>query len=72
MDKELIFDTPDQINGARLLTLRSGLKLELIGLKMTRGRSCYAIIKNEFGFKGSKQKVFDQFTNFLQDKGLLI
>ena len=43
----------------RLLTLRSALELEMLGMKNSR-RSAYAIIKEEFGFKGNKQKVFDQ------------
>ena len=43
----------------RLLTLRSALKLELKGMKNSR-RSAYAIIKEEFGFKGNKQKVYNQ------------
>ena len=43
----------------RLLTLRSALELEMLGMK-NRRRSAYAIIKEEFGFKGNKQKVFDQ------------
>ena len=44
-----VLDTPEQIQMARYLTLRSGLKLELKGLRMTRGVSCYKIIKDTFG-----------------------
>ena len=43
----------------RLVALRSALRLEMLGMKNSR-RSAYAIIKEEFGFKGNKQKVFDQ------------
>ena len=50
----------DQMLGARLLTMRAGLRMELKGLRMTRGVSCYALIKQETGLKGSKQKVYDQ------------
>ena len=47
------------VNFFRLLTLRSALKLEILGMKNSR-RSVYAIIKEEFGFRGNKQKVYDQ------------
>ena len=33
----------------RLLTLRSGVKLEARGMRLTRGRTCTAIAKQEFG-----------------------
>ena len=41
----------------RLLTLRQGIKLEGKGLKMSRGRSCLAIVKSEFGWKGNRAKI---------------
>ena len=50
----------DNIDMARLLTLKSALKLEISGLKR-RGQSAYSIIKSEFNLKGNKQKVYDQF-----------
>ena len=65
-----VLDTPEQIQMARYLTLRSGLKLELKGLRMTRGVSCYKIIKDTFGLKGSKQKVLDQFEDLLREAGV--
>jgi hypothetical protein len=51
----------------RMLTLKQALKLELIGLKMSRGTSAYAIIKREFNLKGSKQKVYDQYVSIIED-----
>jgi len=58
--------TPEEISAARLITLRGALKLELLGMKR-RGRSAYAIIKDEFGLKGNKQKVYDQFDEIVKD-----
>ena len=49
----------------RLLTLRSALELEILGMKR-RGRSVYSIIKEEFGFKGNKQKVYDQIDAYIK------
>ena len=57
----MILNTPTQIEAFRFKALLRGLKLELVGMKMSRGRSCYSIIKEEFNLKGSKQKVYDQF-----------
>jgi hypothetical protein len=48
----------NQIEGARLLTLRSMLKLEILGMHR-RGRSAYAILK-DMGFKGTRESVLAQ------------
>lgn len=61
-----VLDTPEHIEMIRYKTLLRGLRLETQGLQMSRGRSCYSIIKQEFGLKGSKQKVFDQFKLMLE------
>ena len=61
-----VLDTPEQIEMFRYKTLLKGLRLEILGMQMSRGRSCYSIIKKEFGLKGSKQKVFDQFKLMLE------
>jgi len=66
----MVLDNPKQIEAFRLRTLLKGLKLETMGMKMSRGRSCYSIIKEDFGLKGSKQKVYDQFKQLLQKEGL--
>lgn len=58
--------TPTQIEAFRFKTLLRGLKLELVGMKMSRGRSCYSIVKEEFRLKGSKQKVYDQFKQLIE------
>jgi len=61
-----VLDTPEQIEMFRYKTLLKGLRLEILGMQMSRGKSCYSIIKQEFGLKGSKQKVFDQFKLMLE------
>jgi hypothetical protein len=46
---------PDQINVYRLMTLRSALKLESIGMKRSHGRSTNSIVCAELGLpKGTK------------------
>ena len=55
------------INNYRILALRSGLGLEMKGIKVHRGPTCYAMIKKEFGFKGSREKVHAQISTFIED-----
>jgi hypothetical protein len=55
----LAYDHPQAIEAFRMRSLRGALKLEMLGMKR-RGRSVYSIVKEEFGFKGNKQKVLEQ------------
>ena len=52
----------------RLMTLRNGLTMEVVGMRMSRGRSCYAIAKAEFGFKGNKAKVLEQLDAYVESE----
>ena len=54
-----VYDSPQATANFRLRSLRGALKLEIAGMKR-RGRSVYSIIKEEFGFKGNKQRVLKQ------------
>lgn len=66
----VVFDTPEQIRMARLLTLRAALKLEVMGL---RGRvSAYATVKREFGFRGNKERVYTQFCEYVEKQKELL
>ena len=51
--------TPTQIEGARLLTLRSMLKLEMKGMSRSRSPSAYSMLK-QMGFKGTREQVLAQ------------
>ena len=66
----MTFDTPELIEGYRLLVLASKLKLETKGLKVSRGPSAYTLIKKEFNLKGNKQSVLDQFNAMLVEAGI--
>ena len=52
--------TGDNIDLFRMSVLEKALKLELLGMK-GRGRSAYSVIKSEYGLKGNRQTVYDQF-----------
>ena len=50
----------------RIFYLRHGLKIETKGLRLTsKGRTCYSMIKREFGFKGNKEKVLKQLEEWI-------
>jgi hypothetical protein len=54
-----VLTDPDDIKLFRLCSLRAALFLEVKGMRRG-GTSVYSIVKQEFKFKGSKQKVLDQ------------
>lgn len=51
--------TGNQIEAARLLTLRQMLKLEMKGLSKSRGPTAYSTLKM-MGWKGSREAVLAQ------------
>lgn len=66
-EEAMIFSTPDQIAAARLLSLKYRFKLELKGIKF-KGRTSYSIIKKEFGLKGTRQNVYEQFVQLVEQR----
>ena len=60
-----VADEPHEIEWVRLLHLRYGLRMEVIGLK-GRGRSAYSRAKEELGITGNKQRVLDQVHEIIQ------
>jgi len=53
--------TGDSIMDYRYMILITGLRSELKGFRLTsKGSTCYAILKREYGFKGNKEKVLAQ------------
>ena len=43
----------------RMIALEKALKLELLGMKR-RGQSAYSIVKQQYGLKGNREKVYTQ------------
>ncbi len=56
-----------EIQKARILALRSALKLEIVGMKRSKAPSAYSMIKKEMGFKGNRQKVMTQINQYIRD-----
>ena len=69
MNKTLVLDTPQAIDGFRTRMLRSALKLEVLGMSR-KGQSVYSIVKQEFGFKGNKQQVLDQLLAYIKEHNI--
>ncbi len=51
---------PELIEAFRMKTLLVGLRLEIKGMAR-KGKSCYAIIKDEYQLTGTRQQVYDKF-----------
>ena len=60
----MVITEPNKILLFRMHALRSGLKLEIKGMRRS-GRSFYAIIKKEFNLKGTRESVLEQFDAML-------
>jgi len=52
-----MLSNPTHIELFQLCALRTGLVLEIKGMKKT-GRSCYAILK-EMGYRGNRERVLE-------------
>jgi len=66
MSDNLIVIGKEKVAGYQILALRSALGLEIKGMKHSRG-SAYATIKKRFGFKGNKQKVYNQLDAWIKE-----
>ena len=62
----IIADTTQKIELYQMLVLRSALKLEIKGIRMSRGRTAYSAIKQMFNLKGNRQKVLDTFNEIIE------
>jgi hypothetical protein len=67
MEGAIVIDTPSGIEVFQLLRLKGALRLEMKGLKNSRG-SVYAYIKRTYGLRGNKQKVYDAFVKLCEEK----
>jgi hypothetical protein len=64
-----LFDGPKAVNFFRMNTLLHGMKTELkTGMRLTRGPSCFTRVKQEYGLKGNKQKLIEQFEKLVAEE----
>tara|TARA_R110000803_G_scaffold192258_2_gene255036 strand:- start:126 stop:332 length:207 start_codon:yes stop_codon:yes gene_type:complete len=62
----------EQIPVYRLVVLKQALRLELKGMRASRGRSAYAIVKEEFNLRGNKERVYTQFCELVEKRKLAL
>tara|TARA_Y100001951_G_C11114253_1_gene169210 strand:+ start:348 stop:566 length:219 start_codon:yes stop_codon:yes gene_type:complete len=64
----MIADTPQKIELYRMHVLEKMLRLEILGVKMTKNGqpTAYSLIKREHNLKGNKQKVWDAFKEIIE------
>jgi len=65
MDKATVI-TGSSIDLYRLHVLRMAMKLEMKGMRK-RGQSAFAIVKAEFHLRGSRQHVFEKFSQIVNE-----
>lgn len=62
-----IVSTGTSIPFVTKLAQKHALALEMKGLKR-HGRSMYSLVKEFYGLKGNKQKVYDQFSKLVEEQ----
>ena len=67
-DIAAVIDEPEKIDLYRMHVLHKMLKLEMLGIKMNKGRqpTAYSAIKKEYNLKGNRQKVYDIMTEIIK------
>lgn len=63
----MTIDTPQEIELFHLSSQKTALKLEMLGMKHSRG-SVYAHLKRTHGWKGNKEKVLAQLEALIKEK----
>ena len=70
IDKEdraaITLQSSNQMRFAQLCARKQALKLELLGMRRSRGQSAYAICKKVYHLKGSRQRVYEQVCELVE------
>lgn len=61
-----VLTTPEQIDRLRLATLRTALRLEILGMTRSHAPTAYSALKSTYGFKGSRASVLAQANKLLE------
>jgi len=70
-NNDIVLTTPAQICAYRELMIYNGLKFEIKTngkMRLTRGISCYALAKKEYGLTGNREKVLAALKEILEAK----
>lgn len=63
----MMFDTPEGIAFVKACSRKGALELELKGMHRSSGRqTAYSIIKEVYGFRGNRQSVLEDLTEYIE------
>lgn len=72
MNQSLVASTPDQIFAYRLLALRAGLKLESLGMTLSRKEKASKIVRHLMSTRTRNLKdLLAEYESFLRSNGFL-
>lgn len=72
MNQSLVASTPDQIFAYRLLALRAALKLEILGMRLSRGEKASKMIRHLMSTRTRNLKeLLSEYESFLRSNGFL-
>jgi hypothetical protein len=71
MNDAIVCDTPDKIFAFQLLSMRSALKLEILGLKFSRGSVAQQVRYLTGSRTRDKKKLLGEFETLLKFHGFL-
>ena len=72
MNQSFVASTPDQVFAYRLLALRSGLKLEIAGMRLSRGEQASKTIRHLMSTRTRNLKdLLAEYESFLRSNGFL-
>lgn len=57
----------DQVMLFQLMTIKSAMDLERLGMRRSKGGSAHSVAKKILGIKGSKQTVYTEFCKYLEE-----
>ncbi len=58
----------DKLTYVQMCTIRSALRLEILGMRRSRSPSAYVIAKRKYGFTGNRKHVFEQLEELIKQE----
>jgi len=63
----MMFDTPDGVAFVKACARKGALELEIKGMTRSAGRqTAYSIVKQVYGFRGNRQHVLEDLTEYIE------
>lgn len=59
--------TDNYVQIFQLMTIKSAMDLERLGMRHSSGKSAHSLAKNILGIKGNRQKIYNEFCKYLAE-----